>query len=256
MIIPSWTTKTKFCKKQIQFSLFVAWIRMRNQRPAGVQSIYPEIYTRSLQSQLQIALLYPHCTNCSPQEGKLDENHLLSPPQEVHKTSCLLRKLKEWSSPVTEAVTPTQQGTVMSQLTDLQRSGLEERTGNKTTGDSQRGKVFLYLISAPAPKSQHGESKYKARPRNVPCDWVPEQMKGILTWEVTGCVWDYDLGYSCAVFLLKSFIPANFFESWKENANNLILFPYLSLPIAFFSVIFLSSLYFSFCSRFWQSKHV
>lgn len=84
-----------------------------------------------------------------------------------------------------------------------------------------RGKDFLYLVRAPAPKSQHREAKYKARPRNVSCDWIPEQMKGIRTWEVTGRVWDYDLWYRCAVFLLKSFIPANFFKSWKENASDL-----------------------------------
>lgn len=76
-----------------------------------------------------------------------------------------------------------------------------------------RGKDFLYLVSAPAPKSQHREAKYKARPRNVSCDWIPEQVKGICTWEVTGRVWDYDLRYCCAVLLLKSFIPANFFKS-------------------------------------------
>lgn len=46
-------------------------------------------------------------------------------------------------------------------------------------------------------------------------------MKGIPTWKVTGRVWDYDLWYCCAVFLLKSFIPANFFKSWKENASDL-----------------------------------
>lgn len=76
-----------------------------------------------------------------------------------------------------------------------------------------RGKDFLYLVSAPGPKSQHRETKYKARPRNVSCEWIPEHVKGILTWEVTGCVWDNDLRCCCTVFLLKSFIPANFFKS-------------------------------------------
>lgn len=71
VIISHWTTKTKFCKKQIQFSLFVARIGMRNQRPAGIWAIYLEIYTRSLQSQLQNVLLYPHRTNCSLQEAKV-----------------------------------------------------------------------------------------------------------------------------------------------------------------------------------------
>lgn len=46
-------------------------------------------------------------------------------------------------------------------------------------------------------------------------------MKGVCTWEVAGRVWDYDLRYCCAVFLLKSFIPANFFKSWKEYASDL-----------------------------------
>lgn len=81
--------------------------------------------------------------------------------------------------------------------------------------------MVIYLVSAPAPKSQHRETKYEARPGNVSCNGIPEQMEGICTWEVTGCVWDRDLWDCCAVLLLKSFIPANFFKSWKENASDL-----------------------------------
>lgn len=99
------------------------------------------------------------------------------------------------------------------QLTDPQT---EEWTENNTVVI-----MVIYLVSAPAPKSQHRETKYEARPGNVSCNGIPEQMEGICTWEVTGCVWDRDLWDCCAVLLLKSFIPANFFKSWKENASDL-----------------------------------
>lgn len=97
----------------------------------------------------------------------------------------------------------------MFQLSDPQSEDWSGKNGVVVCLERQ----FLYLVGAPAPKGQHRETKYKARPRNVSGDWIPEQMKGICTWQVTGRVWDYDLRYCCAVSLLKSFIPANLFKS-------------------------------------------
>lgn len=210
-------------------------------RPAGIWAACLEVCTRSLQNQLQLPILVSllHKLHADPQYSpahsriKTDENNLLTHPKKRTKVAACWeggRRELFRSSPVTEAVTPAQQDTVMFQLTDLQS---EEWVGKNIAVGCLRGKGFLYLISAPAPKSQHGEAKYKSRPRNVTCDWVPEQMEGIRTWEVTGRVWDYDLWNRCAVFLLQAFIPANFFKSWKENTNDLMLFPYLSLTIAF-----------------------
>lgn len=61
----------------------------------------------------------------------------------------------------------------------------------------------MYLVGAPVPRGQYGEAQSHAGPRQVSGDGVPEQVHGVLAWQVAGAVGDDLTGHCRAVHVLQ-----------------------------------------------------
>lgn len=60
-----------------------------------------------------------------------------------------------------------------------------------------------YLVGAPVPRGQYGEAQGHAGPGQVSGDGVPEQVHGVLAWQVAGTVGDDLTGHCGAVHALQ-----------------------------------------------------
>lgn len=84
--------------------------------------------------------------------------------------------------------------------------------------------MFLcaYLVRAPVPRGQYGEAQGHARPRQVSGDGVPEQMHGVLAWQVAGAVGDDFTGHCHAVHMLQVPKSTNLVEScgWGTQTSD------------------------------------
>lgn len=73
---------------------------------------------------------------------------------------------------------------------------------------------FTDLVSAPVPQGLNGESKHHARPRQVSCDCISENMEGVLPRLVAACTdVTCDGRDGLHVALLEAFIAAHLIES-------------------------------------------
>lgn len=70
-----------------------------------------------------------------------------------------------------------------------------------------------YLVRAPVPGGQYGETQSHARPGQVPGDCVPEQVHGVLPGQVAGAVGNDLAGHGHAVHVLQVAKATNLVES-------------------------------------------
>lgn len=100
--------------------------------------------------------------------------------------------------------------------------------------------LCVYLVRAPVPRGQYGEAQGHARPRQVSGDGVPEQVHGVLAWQVAGAVGNDFTGHCHAVHVLQVPKAANLVEScgwgrqtshWRfKNIDAGIIYFFLNVP--------------------------
>lgn len=71
----------------------------------------------------------------------------------------------------------------------------------------------MYLVGAPVPRGQYGEAQSHAGPRQVSGNGIPEQVHGILAWQVAGTVGNDLTGHCQAVHMLQVPKSTNLVES-------------------------------------------
>lgn len=72
--------------------------------------------------------------------------------------------------------------------------------------------MSTHLVRAPVPGGQYGETQSHARPGQVSCNSVPEQVHGVLSRQVAGAVGDDLAGHGHAVHLLQVAKATNLVE--------------------------------------------
>lgn len=78
----------------------------------------------------------------------------------------------------------------------------------------------MYLVRAPVPGGQYGDSQSHARPGQVSGDGVPEQVHGVLSGHVAGAVGDDLAGHGRAVHVLQVAKASDLVESCARlNVN-------------------------------------
>lgn len=74
----------------------------------------------------------------------------------------------------------------------------------------------MYLVGAPIPGGQYGETQSHAGPWQVSGDGVSEQVHGVGPWQVTGTVRDNLLGNRYTVHTLQVSIPTDLIECFSN----------------------------------------
>lgn len=79
--------------------------------------------------------------------------------------------------------------------------------------------MSTYLVRAPVPGGQDGDTQSHARPGQVSRDGVPEQVHGVLSGQVAGAVGDDLAGHGRAVHVLQVAKATDLVESCRCVRN-------------------------------------
>lgn len=78
----------------------------------------------------------------------------------------------------------------------------------------------MYLVRAPVPGGQYGESQRHTRPGQVPTDGISKQVHGVLAWQVAGTVGNYFTGHCHAVDMLQVAKATDLVKSCGPGTQN------------------------------------
>lgn len=80
---------------------------------------------------------------------------------------------------------------------------------------------YVYLVCAPVPGCQYGESQGHARPGQISSGGISEQMHGVLAWQVAGTIGDDLTGHRHTVHALQVTISTDLVKGceWDRHTH-------------------------------------